>query len=116
MIIANYRGLTEIYPVRCVLGTFFAWKNYAMSAQSSEFLGLDKEMPPEPMGGETQGVDTDEDLPMINKILSNVNEGMNHTNLSPSLLDKIDNPIDIFSVSAAALLFFLFLWFLLKSL
>lgn len=116
MIIANCRRLTEIYPVRCVLGTLFARDSYTMTAHSSELLGLDKEIPPEPMGGETQGVETDEDLPMINKILSNVNQGMNHTNLRPSLLDKIDNPIDIFSVSAAALLFFLFLWFLLKSL
>ena len=115
MIIKDYRKLTEIYLGRWVLGTFFASTKYAMIAQSSEFLSLDKEIPPESKGQGAQGFETDKDLPIINKILSNVNEGIDRTNLRSTLLDKIDSPIHIFSVSAAALLLFLFLWFVLKS-
>ena len=116
MIIKDYRKVAGICLIRCVLGTFFAWHNYAMIAQPSNILGLDKEIPPAPVGGGTQGVDTDKNLPIINKILSDVNQEIDRTNLRPGLLDKIDSPIHIFSVSAAALFFFLFMWFLLKSL
>ncbi len=116
MIMTDYRKLIGIYLIRCVLGTFFARKTYAMIAQSSSILGLDKEIPPEPVGEGTQGAETDKHLPIINPILSKVNQGIDRTNLKPSILDKIDSPIHIFSVSAAALLLFLFMWFLLKSL
>jgi len=116
MIIKDYRKVTGIYLIRCVLGTFFAWNNYTMVAQPSNIFGLDKEIPPERVGKVTHGAETDQDLSIINKIPSNVNHRIDRTNLRPSLLDKIDSPIHIFSVSAAALLLFLFLWFLLKSL
>jgi len=87
-----------------------------MIAQPTSSLGLDKEILPERMGEGKQGAETDKDLPITNPILSKVNEGIDRTNLKPSIPDNIDSPINIFSVSAAALLLFLFMWFLLKSL
>jgi len=118
--IDNYEGLSQIYRdylIRCVLGTFFASKSYAMIAQPSSILGLDKEILPGPIGEGTQGAETDKkDLPIINPIPSELNQGIDRANLKPSILDKIDSPIHIFSVSAAALLLILFMWFLLKSL
>jgi len=116
MIIKDYPKVTGIYLIRCVLGTFFATDSYTMIAQPSNILGLDKEIPPEPVGKVTHGAETDQDLSITNKIPSNMNHKVDRTNLGPGLLDKIDSPIHIFSVSAAALLLFLFLWFLLKSL
>jgi hypothetical protein len=76
----------------------------------------DNQVTPEPMGRVIQAAGPDNKIPIVNQIFSEVNRKIDRTNLEPGILDKIHSPIHIFSVSAAALFFFLFLWFLSKSL
>jgi hypothetical protein len=69
-----------------------------MTGQPNNIFVFDKPTPPWP-----------------DQISPEENQGIDPNNLKPDLQAQTDNLIPLFSVSAAVLFFFLFIWFLSSS-
>jgi hypothetical protein len=77
---------------------------------------FDNQAAPEPTGGVAQRAGTEQEHSVANELFSKGNPGIDRADLDPGILDKVNSPVHIFSVSAAVAFLFLFVCFLLKSL